>query len=65
MLDPEAKRAREEAAKDKSESAQRERQILLQQADEKRKSSFTYRFKTKFGLENRSEKNSAQSDVSQ
>lgn len=51
MFDQDGKRQREEAAKDKSKSAQREREILEQQAEEKRKTSFTYRLRTKLGLE--------------
>ena len=51
MLDPDAKRAREDAAKDNSKSAQRERELLKEQEDAKRKRSLSYRLKRKLRLE--------------
>jgi len=51
VFDQDGKRAREEAAMDKSKSAQREREILQQQKDERRKNSLTYRMKSKLGLD--------------
>lgn len=50
VFDPDGKKEREEAAKDKSRSAQREREILQQQELERRRGSLTYRMKKKLGL---------------
>lgn len=51
MVDPEGKKKREEASKDNSKSAQRERQVLQQQEREKRKRSLSYRLKKKLGFQ--------------
>jgi hypothetical protein len=51
VFDPEGKREREEAAKDKSRSAAREREILEQQQMERRKRSFSYRLMKKLRLQ--------------
>ena len=53
MFDPEGKKKREEAAKDKSQSAARERQLLQEKEQEKRKRSLSYRLKQKFGLDSK------------
>ena len=60
IFDQEGKREREEAAKDKSKSAEREREILHQQAQTKRQNSFPYRLKSKFGFKDSAEKPPAQ-----
>ncbi len=51
VLNPEAKRAREEAAKDKSQSAAREREVLRQQEMERKRRSLSFRLKKKLGLQ--------------
>ena len=60
IFDQEGKREREEAAKDKSQSAQREREILHQEAQTKRQNSFPYRVKTRLGFKDSDEKPAAQ-----
>lgn len=51
ILNPEEKRRREEAAKDKSESAQRERQVLAEEEMRARRNrSFSLRIKRRMGL---------------
>lgn len=59
IFDQDGKREREEAAKDKSQSAQREREVLHQEAQTKRQNSFPYRLKTKFGFKDSTEKSTA------
>ena len=56
MVNPEGKKKREEAAKDNSKSAKRERQILEEQEQEKRKRRLSYRLKKKLGLDGEREK---------
>ena len=56
MVDREGKKKREEAAKDKSQSAERERQILEQQEVERRKRGLSYRVRRKLGLGPKEEK---------
>lgn len=51
MIDPEGKHKREEEAKDKSKSAQREREILEEQARQQRSQSFSHRFVKKLGMQ--------------
>ena len=57
MVDPKGKKEREEAAKDNSQSAAREREILEQQEQEKRKRRLSYRLKKKLGLDGERKKN--------
>ena len=56
VVDQEGKRKREEAAKDKSKSAQQERHILEQQEQEKRKESLSYKLMRKLGFQDDDEK---------
>lgn len=58
MVDPKGKKQREEAAKDNSKSAARERQILEEQEQEKRKRRLSYRLKKKLGLDRDDKKSS-------
>lgn len=46
---PEAKKKREQEAMDKSKSAQREREVLAQEAQQRRKSSLSHRFMRRLG----------------
>lgn len=56
LVNPKAKKEREEAAKDKSKSAARERQILQDQEQERRKRSLSFRLKQKLGLSDKDKK---------
>lgn len=49
-LHPDEKRRREEAERDKSQSAEKERQVLAQEAREQRRNSKSWRFMRKVGL---------------
>ena len=60
ILDPQGKKSREEAAKDKSKSAEQERRFLERQEREKRKRSLTYRMMKKLGLGEDGEESHAQ-----
>lgn len=51
VLDPDGKRKREEAAKDKSRSAAKEREILDQQEWTRRQNSMSHRFMKKLGFD--------------
>ena len=64
IVDPEGKRKREEAQKDKSKSAEKERQILEQQALEKRSRSLSYRFMKRFGFGDERDRVDAQKEGS-
>ena len=55
LFDPHGKKAREEAAKDKSQSAEKERKILEAQEREKRKTSLSHRFMRRLGFEDEKE----------
>ena len=52
VLDPETKKKREQEAMDKSQSAQREREVLAQEAKQRRKSSLSHRFMKRLGYRN-------------
>lgn len=60
MLDPEGRRKREEAARDKSKSAERERRVLEEQERARRQQSFSFRVKKRLGRESDGGKGSDQ-----